>query len=117
MRVERFFGRALAASASNLDRWQYILGAVVVKGGRVLSVGTNDYDKGLHAEAAALAKHRDVVGADIYVARHRRGGCGVGMARPCQACQKKLADAGIYRVFFTTDDGGFGVLKLNRLAA
>jgi len=96
---------------------QHKLGAVIVKGNRILSTGINSLRSSriigkptLHAEAAAVLKllkegrQGDLVGADLYVSRYTRGG-NVGLARPCVDCWNLLSAVGIKRVFYTTDSG------------
>jgi deoxycytidylate deaminase len=103
---------------------QHRLGAVVVKGGRVLSTGYNEvrYTKELdkptlHAEQAAilkLLKQRrlsDLVGATLYVTRFTRGGA-IGCSRPCPSCTNLIRSVGITNVHYTLDNGGTSQLKL-----
>lgn len=103
---------------------QHRLGAVIVKGGRILSTGYNELrpskiigTQTLHAEASAilkLLKNRrlhDLVGADIYVSRFTRGGR-VGCARPCKHCLDLIRSVGIARVYFTSDHAETGMIKL-----
>lgn len=100
------------------------VGAVIYKGNRVISVGNNsrkghpvmqEYNKEmpfhrapfLHAEVSALLACRwkqDLRGASIYIARCLNNG-GYGLARPCPACLKAIADAGISKIIYTTDYG------------
>lgn len=109
--------RIAARQALKSDFKQHRLGAVIVKGGRVLSTGFNSrrpsrllHTTTLHAEAAAilkLLKQRrlsDLAGAHIYVTRFTKGGS-VGLARPCSACFDLIRSVGITRVFYTTNDG------------
>lgn len=91
-------------------------GAVIVSGGRVLSVGVNSaknegyvfpfaatWDRQIHAEEAALRGVKGKAeGATIYVARVNRMGM-ERMSKPCHSCQKALKDAGIRRVVYTID--------------
>lgn len=94
---------------------QHKLGAVIVKGSRILSTGYNQLrpsrelrTETLHAEAAAVLKLlkegrlSTLSGAEMYVTRFTRGGR-VGLARPCQACRELLQSVGISRVHYTTD--------------
>lgn len=103
---------------------QHRLGAVIVKGNRILATGYNErrYSKiigspTLHAEAAAILKllkeNRlgDLAGATMYVSRFTRGGR-IGLAHPCQACLDLINSVGINRVCYTTDDQGVATLKL-----
>ena len=103
---------------------QHRLGAVIVKGHRILSTGYNEkrYSKlinrpTLHAEASAVLKllkeNRlgDLAGSTIYVSRFTRGGR-IGMALPCRACHDLLSSVGVSRVVYTLDGGGVGTLEL-----
>ena len=103
---------------------QHKLGAVIVKGSRILSTGFNSLrpsqvigTETLHAEAAAvlkLLKERrlsDLSGAEMYVTRFTRGGR-VGMSYPCDSCRRLLSSVGIRKVYYTTDEGRTESLKL-----
>ena len=96
---------------------QHRVGAVIVKGNRILSTGFNKYGYDsvtrrptMHAEAAAilkLLKRRklsDLAGSEIYITRYTRGGR-VGLARPCPDCSELIHSCGIHKVHYTTDDG------------
>jgi deoxycytidylate deaminase len=89
-------------------------GAVVVKAGRVMSVGINKwrnpslvsinyYDPNLtvHAEIDALNRVPDAHGATIYVSRVDKFGQ-EQYSRPCSRCEKALADAGVKAVIYTS---------------
>lgn len=93
------------------------LGAVIVKGNRILAVGHNQLrpssitkTETLHAEAAAILKLlkdnrlHDLAGADLYVTRFTRSGR-IGMAMPCPSCQELIRSVGISTVYYTTDTG------------
>lgn len=103
---------------------QHRLGAVIVKGGRVLSTGYNQRrpsaflkQKTIHAEEHAILKLlkarrlADVAGSSIYVSRFTRGG-NVGMACPCQRCMDLIRSVGISRIYYTTDFGTTEMIKL-----
>jgi dCMP deaminase len=94
---------------------QHRVGAVIVKNGRVLSTGYNElrYTRELkklsvHAEEAAILellksrRQSSLVGADLYVTRITPGNR-VGLAKPCDRCQKLIQATGIRRVFYTTN--------------
>lgn len=102
---------------------QHRLGAVIVKGGNILSTGYNEIRPSkttgtptLHAEAAAVKKLLDrhdfksLAGSTMYVTRFTRGGS-IGLARPCDACMDLIASVGIRCVVYSTV-GGFGELRL-----
>lgn len=95
-------------------------GAVIVKGGRVLSVGVNkwrnkvnqhpvgtEYNPHLtyHAEIDALIRCPDTVGATIYIARVGKDGL-QKFSRPCQRCMKEIRKAGIKKIIYTADNTG-----------
>lgn len=87
-------------------------GAIIVKGGRVLSVGINTQrntpadsipyeDVAVHAEEAALrAIGGQARGAKIYVARKMKDGSS-GLSRPCDRCYRAIKDAGIKEIIYT----------------
>lgn len=111
----------------------YHLCAILVKGGKILSVGYNkgstnafvehfadlvrgyrDYSLGIHAEMDAVLKARsktDLKGCKIYVTRIRRDG-ELGMARPCEICQKILHTYGIKRAYYTISTSEYGVMRV-----
>lgn len=103
---------------------QHRLGAVIVKGGRVLATGYNSRRPSsvlgtntLHAEASAILKLMkdrrlsDLVGADIYVTRFTKGGR-IGNATPCVDCFNLICSVGIKRIYCTQDDGTTKVIKV-----
>jgi deoxycytidylate deaminase len=93
------------------------LGAVIVKGGRVLSTGYNEvrYSKytrysTVHAEEAAIIKLLDkrkltqLVGADLFVTRICPSG-NPGLARPCDRCMGLIKSVGIKHIHYSTSIG------------
>ena len=96
--------------------------AIIVKSGRVLSMGRNRnkthpdsvlYEDGekilktIHAELDAISKVKNkeqLRGATIYVARLGRSGH-PGMSCPCKMCQQLINKYGFKRAVFTTDYG------------
>jgi deoxycytidylate deaminase len=109
------------AIKSTFDRHR--LGAVVVRGHRVLSTGSNSlrYSKQigkstLHAEEAAIIKllqdrrQHQLIGADLYVSRVRPNGS-IGLAKPCDRCMDLIRSVGISRIFYTTNEQGTEEIK------
>lgn len=103
---------------------QHRLGAVVVKGGRILATGFNELRPSsvtktptLHAEASAILKLlkkrklHDLFGADLYVTRYTRGGS-IGLARPCVACMDLIRSVGISHVHYTTNTNATETMKV-----
>lgn len=104
------------AIKSTFDRHR--LGAVIVRGHRVLATGHNGlrYSKQigkstLHAEEAAIVKmlqssrQHQLIGADLYVSRVRPNGS-IGLAKPCDRCMDLIKSVGISRIFYTTNEQG-----------
>ena len=100
------------------------VGAVIMKGNRVLSTGFNSirYSKETklptqHAEAAAIVKllkgdrPHDLVGSTLYVTRFTRAGR-VSCAKPCSTCSGLIRAVGINTVRYTTFDGTVEEMKL-----
>lgn len=116
------FRKAKQIAQKKSNHAAHRMGAVVVKGNRILSTGANQVSRGckyihdkkwsdsLHAEAAAilqLLKHNDLrslAGADLYVTRINKVGH-VRMAKPCRYCQDLAQAVGIRRIFYTTNEG------------
>lgn len=86
-------------------------GAVVVKGGRVLSIGINKWKNNpenvvgygkcsVHAEADAISRVKNPRGATIYVARVNNQGH-PRLSRPCDGCATMIREVGISKVIYT----------------
>lgn len=98
------------------------VGAVITKGGRVISTGVNKIGsssklKGkpthsafIHAEEAAIlpllqkGRQHQLVGATIYVSRILKNGT-PALSKPCPHCTKLIAAVGIKKVYYTTETG------------
>lgn len=108
--------RLAILQAEQAPHAQWRVGAVLVKGGSVLSSGFNRYrndpslvnlhEVSYHAEEAAIRRAGDPYGATLYVARIKRGG-DLGMAKPCQKCQQIIIGNGVHTVVWSTSDGLF----------
>lgn len=100
-----------AAQTSELT-WKH--GAVVVKSGRVLSIGVNKQRNAemvhtekeylphftVHAEVDALSRVADARGATIYIARVNGAG-EERLSAPCPNCKEALIKAGVKNVIYT----------------
>jgi deoxycytidylate deaminase len=79
------------------------MGAIIVRGGAVLSqahnlgrkTGTGIPNRGRHAEERALSPHRDFTGATICVAR-----LDSKISKPCENCWRKIKKAGIRKIIY-----------------
>ena len=116
---KRYFDLAKrAAMESTYGKLRH--GAVVVKGGSVVSFGFNKsnhcqfgqrfrhMDKGpatQHAEISAILglPRSATQGADVYVVRINND-CDWRMSKPCPMCEQALRFVGVKRVFYTTGD-------------
>lgn len=103
------WGYDLALQVAKLSQCRYRLGAVIVKGSRVLSVGCNvlkshpvhrEYPPhviSIHAEHSAILKATtDVSGATVFVARLG----GNKTSKPCPFCLAVLVEAGIRDIVY-----------------
>lgn len=116
--------RMAAKAAFKSSFKQHRVGAVIVKGGNILSTGFNSRQPSKllgtytrHAEASAilaLLKDRrlsDLAGSDIYVTRYTAGGV-CSMARPCPSCYKLIRSVGISHIFYTDKLGSTTMEKV-----
>jgi dCMP deaminase len=111
----KFFQVAKAASKHS-DHPAHQLGAVIVKGNKIISVGFNKNKthtksnhawKRLHAELCAIIKAKqDLTGSSIYVYRETKNG-NLGLSRPCASCMEAIKEAGINKIYYTTETGFF----------
>jgi deoxycytidylate deaminase len=110
-RVDRFI--RLAANIALKSLMEFKHGAVLVKGGRVISTGYNTPRTcingkdipSLHAEIAVL-QDRSITatkGADLFIVRLNT--FGMGNSKPCLQCLETLKAFGVKRVFYTTPNG------------
>ncbi len=104
----------LAVNVAQSSECRMKHGAVVVRGGSVISVGINknrnhptvvssEHIKthcSVHAEIDALRKVKNAKGATIYVARVNRKGQD-RLSRPCDRCHDAIREAGIRKVVYT----------------
>lgn len=118
--VDRGFDIALSAcEMSDAPRTGLRMGAALLAGSRVLSLGANLYQRShpdshndtfvrsLHAEHAAICrrKHYPSIGnLTLYVARKRADGS-IGSSKPCNNCMRLCRVAGIRRVRYFDEHG------------
>ncbi len=112
----RWLNRACKEIASKNDTGDYRLAAIAVKGGSILSIGTNKYrndpmwlpelsrtDWSSHAEQNCL-RSIDGSGVTLYVVRLTPGGK-TALALPCQECQKFTIEQNVSKIVYTTNTG------------
>lgn len=110
--------RSLAIEEASRSEHTNQHGAVVVKKGKVIQTGRNQYCSlqrikhfgakrvwSIHAEMNALAglPKRVTQGAELYVVRRMSDGS-LSNSKPCRVCTALIKTAGIRRVFYSVDD-------------
>lgn len=95
--------------------------AVVVKGGAIVSIGTNDYYRqkyrfkqwnkyndlaGLHAELSAIFNCRKEVlnGATMVIIGGTRSGNEIISSKPCEGCMNAIREVGIRKLIYFDGD-------------
>lgn len=104
--------------------YKHRLGAVIVKGNRILSTGFNEIryakeigNSTLHAEQAAILKllkagrQSELVGASIYVSRFTKAGK-LGCSKPCEMCHELIRSVGLSRIHYLNESGEAKEMKL-----
>jgi deoxycytidylate deaminase len=105
----------LAKKVSKLSNHKHHkIGSVIVRGGKVISVGTNNIKthprsthpfKSLHAEMAAiLLAKQDLKDCELYVFREIKNGK-LALSRPCEYCWELIYASGIKEVHYTVNEG------------
>jgi len=110
---QRFFDLARKLSKHSCHH-KAQLGAVIVKGSQPIGLGFNKLKttpksthpwRAIHAETAAILNAKtDISGCDIYIFRENKNG-EMAMSKPCTYCHLMLVEAGIRRVYYTTENG------------
>lgn len=112
--------KKLAVKLAEQNQNKFKLGAVLAKGGRVISTGINlnrthplaqRYSKkpiGYHAELAACLRGREMTqGCTIYICRVLKKDGKLAMAKPCPCCTQILQLFGVDRIYYTAKDGSW----------
>lgn len=111
----------LATKLASKSRFNYRIGAVIIKGGSILGVGYNSVNRynnkwkqvwpgSMHAEEAAILDalnkrgHDKLIGATIYVSRINKNGI-QGLACPCEHCMDVLKAFHLREAIYTTATG------------
>ena len=91
----------LAKRSSHRD---YKLGALLIRGGRILASAVNAPRYSGHAEMVAIRRAGDVTNGILIVIRRTRSGR-LSMSKPCEKCMYGIVRAGIRRVIFSNWTG------------
>ena len=102
--------RALALAREAAEAGEVPVGAVVVKGGRVVGEGRNapraDHDPTAHAEIAAIRAAARALGDE------RLAGCELWVTlEPCAMCAGAIAHARIARLYYAASDPKGGAVE------
>ena len=109
-------------AARNSHATNFKLGAVIIKGNKILGIGENNPYKThpqsnttyqyIHAELSAIINARaNLTGASIYVYRAGRKDESPLISKPCSHCMELLKNAGIVKVFYSTN-GGYAKFRI-----
>lgn len=123
----RYFDVAKAVSET-ANHNSFMIGAAIVVGKSIISVGANDKDRShplqkkynafrfnddkckhsIHAEIDAITKAKnqidDFSDAKLFVYRLQKNG-NLGIARPCKGCMEAIKDFGIKEIYYSTNEG------------
>lgn len=115
----------IATKQAKSSTYYFRLGAVIVKGKRVLSTGhnsishcrVNNFKNSRHAEMDAILKLLDkkeglssLAGSTLYVSRITKQG--TGLAKPCKKCMNLALSVGVKEIVYTTDNNTTERIKL-----
>ena len=124
---------SFARSYSHDTSLPAVVTAMIISGGRVLSVGynsransglqerykTNPHCNSVHAEVDAILNVRrkiDLTGSKIVVVRRLKYDTAnhpyLALAKPCTMCQAVLYSYGIKRAMYTISNNEYGVMKI-----
>lgn len=100
----------LIAASRRSSHTHFSHGAMVVRGGRFVSVGHNHGN--IHAEVAALNKlwPNKRKGTKVWSIRTTKTGK-LAMAKPCDECEKYLLDNGVSTVYYSTSSGEIKMMR------
>ena len=105
-----------AAAEARKATGTHKLGAVIVSGNRLLATGFNrkrndprycEAGWSIHAEVSAIRRLRNKPlppKPRMYVVRVMRTGK-LGLAKPCEDCDRSLTEYGIHTLIYTTNEG------------
>jgi tRNA(Arg) A34 adenosine deaminase TadA len=122
-RTQKILRDLISVAAVTPKVANYRLAAAIVDKGQIVSLGQSSYKTSpfqkkyaadehkifLHAEIAAIKKALRFYSVDmlrgttLIVCRVKKNG--LGNSKPCIGCQRAIAEFGIKKVIYTTEDG------------
>jgi tRNA(Arg) A34 adenosine deaminase TadA len=112
-KIFEMFQIAAERAAKNRDRRTFFVGAIGIRRDGTMVMAWNGSSKEPNRVAHAefrLASKLDQ-GAVVYVARIKVGDWSLGLAKPCQACQKILKSKKVKRVFYSIGPDEYGIIE------
>lgn len=107
--MTQYYNLALKV-AQRSNHPKHKLGAVVVKGGAIISKGYNVpepvyasddlFSSSKHAEERAIRKHENYEGSCLYIARSNNR-----VSKPCPTCMEVIREAGIANIVYKDHQG------------
>lgn len=102
----------LTQKKSDLDRREYLLGAIAVRGDGTMVASINgsniEPNRNTHAEYRVCLKIDH--GATIYVARIRLKDGAFALAKPCHSCQKMMKSKKVKKIYYTIGPKEYGIM-------
>lgn len=111
--IKKIVQAGLRAAQSAQHR-QHRMGAVVVQGRKIISVGrnlckTHSRSKGpyqqVHAETHALSQAGTAAFGGTLVVVRRKADGSLGISKPCKSCVEAATKAGIRRIIYANNEG------------
>tara|TARA_B100001996_G_C18622511_1_gene578316 strand:- start:456 stop:803 length:348 start_codon:yes stop_codon:yes gene_type:complete len=113
---QHFFDIAVEEAERSVQRFKH--GAVIVKGGKIVSTGFNKVSRkcpshmfSVHAEVSAI-KHSKVGLCESHVYVVRLNTSGLAESKPCENCQKFMKMHGVSRCFYSNSNGRYESLYI-----
>jgi len=97
----------------------YKFGAIVIKGGSIISMASNFsrpfglQNRGFHAEERALNRDKNYRGATMIVACQTTKGKH-HISKPCANCMRLIEDKGISKIIYLNRDGSICTEKVKK---
>jgi tRNA(Arg) A34 adenosine deaminase TadA len=115
-KILNYFEIAARIAKSKDDRRSFLLGCVAIRndGCMVKSLNSPTETKNRQAHAEYKICKKIDSSAVIYVARVRLDNFFFAIARPCDACMKRLQFMRVCRCFYTVDQTHYGVINFDR---
>lgn len=111
--IRRILAEAALVSRLRKDDRRFYIGAIGLRsdGTKVKACNGNPKEPTRQHHCEFRLSRKLDRGGTVYVARTLADGR-LGMARPCEDCEKALRYRGVTKVFYTISDSEYGVLHM-----